>query len=166
MPQLPMTVRRSQLRALREPVFDEYLHRLGAHVADVFPHLATLILSAKGRRFMHHCAERAGRLGIVDQHSVALFTDLCTALGPCFDREPRLHWILELLEATELGANARLFLIYTRLPERCPNPPLSAARLETEIDGLRLTDRDDLPTGHHATPFRPQVPQWRAGFWG
>jgi hypothetical protein len=94
MPQAPLTIRRAQLRALSEPVFEEFLRRLADHVAGVFPDLATLIQSAKGRRFVRHCVERARRLGITDQHSLALFTDLCAALGPHFDRDARLDWIV------------------------------------------------------------------------
>lgn len=162
MPQPHLKIRRGQLHALREPVFEAYLRRLAAHVAGVFPEHAALLATAKGLRFVRHCALRAQRLGITDQHGIALFTHLCTALGPRWDQDARLDWIGELLALRGLSSAARLLMVYERVRQRLPGPPLAPQELEREIDALGLAE----PTPARTGLARPQVPQWPAGDWG
>ncbi|RVU46503.1 hypothetical protein [Rubrivivax rivuli] len=162
MPQAHLKIRRAQLHALREPVFEEYLRRLAAHVAGVFPEHEALLATAKGLRFVRHCVQRAQRLGITDQHGIALFTDLCTALGPRWDQDARLDWIGELLAVRELSSAARLLMVYERVRARLPGPPLAPPELEREIDALGLAE----PARGRTGLARPEVPQWPAGHWG
>lgn len=164
MPQARLLIRHAQLHALGEPTFEAYVERLAVHVSSVFPALRDLLRFEKGLVFLRHCVARARMLGITDRHSVALFVDLCAALGPRFDEDPRLGWITEMLELRELGASARLCLVYDRLADRCPGPPLSPEALEAQIDSLQIDGRGSGP--RVSGPPRPEVPQWPERHWG
>lgn len=143
-------VRATQLRVLGLAARDAFAERLARHVADVFPTHAEFIERDSGRRFLARSIDSALRLGLRDQHSVALYVDLVVALGENFRTEPRLRWLSSLLEDRQLSGPARMCLVYDQLPERCPGPPRPPPD-ESEVD--------------NAWPMIT-VPLWRPGDWG
>lgn len=121
-PDLPI-LRRAQIDALADASRRSFLDRLEQHVCRVFPAHAVLVKGRRGRRFMESCIRRAASYGIREARAVARFTDLVVALGADFDEQPRYEWIREIL-ASDLGDTGKMYLIYKKLPEKCPGPPV------------------------------------------
>jgi hypothetical protein len=149
-------IRRPQLRALGLAAREAFAERLARHVAEVFPTHAAFVQRDAGRRFLNRCIDAALRLGLKDQHSVALYTDLAVALGEGFESDERLRWLRALLHDRQLSGPARLCLVYDQLPERCPGPPLLPPD-EADDQGDKLA-----AAGWPA----PAVPLWPPGHWG
>lgn len=120
-PNLP-TIRRAQMQVLARASTDAFYERLASHVARVFPRHRAMVEGERGRTFMESCLLRAAAYGITSGRSVAMFTDLVIGLGQEFDDQPRHAWIREILESG-LGDAGKMYVIYRRLPEKCPGPP-------------------------------------------
>jgi hypothetical protein len=124
MPDALRTIRKPQIDAFAAASTAAFYERLADHVKRVFPAHAAMVRGRRGRKFMESCVARAAEYGIREGRSIARFADLVIALGERFDDEPRNEWMREIL-ASKLGDEGKMYLIYKKLPEKCPGPPVA-----------------------------------------
>jgi hypothetical protein len=124
MPDLDLPIlRREQIRAMGLLMQDAFFERLADHLASVFPESAERVQGPSGRALLESLARRARAYRLPEERSITLFVDLCFGLGLDFDSRRQYGWIKSILEYEDLSGSARLYLIFKRLPERCPGPP-------------------------------------------
>lgn len=137
----PLVIRQAQMRVLGLATLEIYLERLADHVIEVFPDHGPFIRSRAGRQFLRRCLDRARQYRLMDEYSIALFTDLVVALGEDFDEQDAHSWIRRHLDDEGLGATGKLFLIFKDLPDRCPcgpRPPTAVDIDDTLVPDVKV----------------------------
>lgn len=113
--------RDEQLRQMRAVLFGEFQAHLLVHLRKIFP-LRTGSLGEEGTlKLCLHGLERAEALGFSTERNLTLWVDLYFALGPRWESAPGMRWLLDLAEDRSRSEDARVFVIYRRLPSRCAN---------------------------------------------
>lgn len=120
MPSGPVVMRDEQLQRLSAALFDQYAETLRAHVRKLFPLRCRALGDEDVRRLCARAVERGRQLGFTTERNLTLWTDLYFALGSLWEDAPGMRWLLELAEDRSRSEDGRMFLIYRRLPARCP----------------------------------------------
>ena len=121
MPAGPVMLRDEQLRRMGAALFDEYREQLRAHLREMFP-LRSRALGDQGvGKLCDRALERGRALGFSSERNLTLWVDLYFALGARWEQAPGMRWLLDLVEDRSRGEDGRMYLVYRRLPSRCPN---------------------------------------------
>jgi hypothetical protein len=116
-----LTIRASQMTALRETVAYGFRGRVLAHLARVFPHRLEELGCEGALKVIDAGIAKAAECEIRGEKSVAMLIDLVLVHGADFDRDGPLSWTAGLLRAGSIPSEARLGMIYrmmTTLSER------------------------------------------------
>ncbi len=120
MPLPLVTLRRAQLEQLGAAMMDEFQVRLERHVRMVFPRRTGLLGDAGVRALIAKGVRRSQELRLTSERGMTRFTDLLFAFGEDFESRGGLAWMSSILQDVSTSEDARLYLIWTQLPERCP----------------------------------------------
>lgn len=120
MPLPLVTLRRAQLERLGAAMMDEFQLRLEQHVRLVFPRRTAALGDDGVRALIAKGVRRAQELRLSTERGVTRFTDLLFAFGEDFESRGGLAWMSAILQDVSRSEDARLYLVWTQLPERCP----------------------------------------------
>jgi hypothetical protein len=103
-----LTIRREQMRILAAPSFERFVRRgltlVETHFGDQFASLG----EAAVRDAVLYAVERAERHGLTTDQDVLSYLTLMFVFGRDFDRDPRLAWASEALQAPGRSAAFRM----------------------------------------------------------
>jgi hypothetical protein len=107
-----LTIRVSQMEALRGTVVEGFRGRMLAHFGRVFPERVRDIGQDAALALIDAAAAKAAECGIHGERSVAMLLDLMFVHGTDFDQTGPLRWTADLLRASDLPSEARMGAIY------------------------------------------------------
>ncbi|HEX4383089.1 MAG TPA: hypothetical protein VH083_09080 [Myxococcales bacterium] len=121
MPSGLVVLRDQQLLAMGAVMFDRYASEVLAHVREIFPQRLRAMGDEAARALIASALSRGKALGLRRERNLTLFVDLFFALGAPWEAEPGAAWLREILNDLDRSEDARMWLIYRRLPARCPD---------------------------------------------
>ncbi len=119
MPSGPMIIRDEQLRAMGAALFDEYTAHVLAHLRELFPKRLAAAGPERTRTLVDRAFARGKQLGLTTERNLTLWVDLYFALGSRWEEAPGMRWLLDIAGDRAEHQDARMYLIYRRLPSRC-----------------------------------------------
>jgi hypothetical protein len=107
-----LTIRESQMTALRESVVEGFRGRMLAHLNRIFPERTGELGLTAVLATIDAGIAKAAECEVRGERSVAMLIDLVFVYGREFDRDGPLQWTADLLRASSIPSEARLGLIY------------------------------------------------------
>jgi hypothetical protein len=120
MPSGPVVIRDEQLRRMGSVLFDEYTEKVLAHLREVFPQRMAAAGPEAARKLVDRAVARGKELGFTTERNLLLWIDLSFALGGDWEKKAGLRWLQQIAQDRAQDQSARIYLIYRRLPARCP----------------------------------------------
>jgi hypothetical protein len=120
MPLPLVTLRDAQLEQLGAAMMDEFQLRLLVHARTIFPKRTAALGDAGARALIRKAVGRAQELRITTERGVTRFADLMFAFGDDFETRSGLAWMVSILQDRSRSEDARLYLVWIQLPQRCP----------------------------------------------
>jgi hypothetical protein len=120
-PSGPVVIRDEQLRRMGAALFDEYTGNLMTHLREIFPRRMAAAGPEAARRLADRALARGKELGFTTERNLTLWVDLYFALGSQWERARGMRWLLDIAEDRSEHQDARMYLIYRRIPVRCPS---------------------------------------------
>jgi hypothetical protein len=120
MPSGLVILRDEQLRAMGAVLFDQFVEQVVEHVREVFPRRALALGDAAVRAVVQKALARGKEHGLKRERNLTLFVDLYFALGEDWESMPGALWLRKILNDRSRSDDARIRLIYRRLPVRAP----------------------------------------------
>jgi hypothetical protein len=121
MPSGLVILRDEQLRAMGAVLFDKYASEVMTHVRELFPRRVKVMGNEAARALVDKALARGKEHGLQRERNLTLFVDLYFALGEDWESMPGALWLRKLLNDRSRGEDARIRLIYRRLPVRAPS---------------------------------------------
>lgn len=121
MPSGLIVLRDEQLRAMGAALFDQYASEAMAHVRALFPKRVKVMGSEAARALVDKALARGKEHGLKRERNLTLFVDLYFALGEDWETMPGALWLRKILNDRSRSDDARMRLIYRRLPARAPS---------------------------------------------
>jgi hypothetical protein len=120
MPAGLVILRDEQLRQIGAALFDRYFEQVMAHLREVFPLRLRAMGDDAARALARHSLERGRWYGLTRERNLTLFVDLFFALGSRWEESEGAQWLRDLLQDRSRSEDARMWLVYRRLPGRYP----------------------------------------------
>jgi hypothetical protein len=110
-----LVIRREQLQAFEQPLFDRFIENSVDYVATYWPTTAKEYGNrARLKGFVTRCFERGQSLHIRDRGHLTTLLDWECQFGPAFDEKPEWEWLHSILTSSLDPAN-RIYRIENRL---------------------------------------------------
>jgi hypothetical protein len=116
-----VVLRDEQLRQMGAALFERYFEQLMAHLREVFPLRLRAMGDAPARSLARRALERGRAHGLTRERNLTLFVDLFFALGARWEESEGARWLRDLLADRSRSEDARMWLVYRRLPARAPD---------------------------------------------
>ena|SRR5579859_2530830 len=120
MPSGLIALRDEQLRAMGAVLEERYAGEVLAHVRSIFPGRVRALGEGPARALIRRALARGKEHGLSRERNLTLFVDLYFALGREWESLPGTLWLRKLLQDRSRGEDARIWLVYRRLPARAP----------------------------------------------
>jgi hypothetical protein len=121
MPSDLIVLRDEQLRAMGAVLFDQYASEVMAHVREIFPKRVKVMGAQAARALIDRALARGKELGLKRERNLTLFVELYFALGEDWESMPGALWLRKILNDRSRSDDARIRLVYRRLPARAPS---------------------------------------------
>jgi len=121
MPAGPIVIRDEQLRRMGAALFDAYFEQLMVHLRELFPQRLRAMGEDAARSLAKRAVERGRHYRLTRERNLTLFVDLFFALGSGWEGSGGARWLRDILEDRSRSEDARLWLVYRRLPGRVPD---------------------------------------------
>jgi hypothetical protein len=120
MPSGLVILRNEQLRLMGAALFDQYFEQVMAHLHEIFPLRLRAMGDEAARALAKRGLERGRSYGLTRERNLTLFVDLFFALGARWEESQGARWLRDLLADRSRSEDARIWLVYRRLPRRYP----------------------------------------------